>query len=643
MSEPGPLVEFLDKIAHGFWEISPTLPTYLHIIAAALFPIYTGAHASLSRPASAADPKKRKKGTGDGSSMGEEDDTDEDENLNANSRMEGLSPMDAIMFPLLAGITLAGLYFLIKWMEDPELLNKLLTWYFSVLGIFSVGRLLGDIFGVLISFVFPSRWSDGQAVWRFKNAKKRAESRFPSLGGGQSPNENKFYRTHASPFPGLFSSISLPLKVNDAFWTVRIFLTEKWSLLAHSRGKLVMKLKFGMNDVAGLVIGFLTVGAYSLISKSWWLTNLMGFGFSYGALQLISPTTFWTGSLVLMALFLYDVYFVFFTPLMVTVAKSLDIPIKLLFPRPADGDLEPSLAMLGLGDIVLPGMMIGLALRYDLYLFYLRKQVKKTSLPEEDTATLNSDEDGAIATSIEIVKPKYFSAYGGWGERFWTRSHLNHTASKHAEGGRFPKIYFYSSVVGYVIGMLTTLGVMHFADHAQPALLYLVPGVLGALWGTALVRGEVGLMWNFSEAEGDDEMGKTSILSVETATKRAERAATNLTRGGADAEVSVEGENRQSTGSASRSGATRLERDREIFSLSLTAPPLNHPPGLAKASPKVPTLEDALREASELQLGSSTSVPISAEDFLSPGMHRRTNAPNIQKNAQPIEKRRRVV
>jgi minor histocompatibility antigen H13 len=51
---------------------------------------------------------------------------------------------------------------------------------------------------------------------------------------------------------------------------------------------------------------------------------------------------------------------------------------------------------------------------------------------------------------------------------------------------------------------------MRIWDHGQPALLYLVPGVLGTLWGTALVRGEWKLMWEYTEdgsldVEGDGE------------------------------------------------------------------------------------------------------------------------------------------
>ncbi len=40
------------------------------------------------------------------------------------------------------------------------------------------------------------------------------------------------------------------------------------------------------------------------------------------------------GALLLTGLFFYDIFWVFGTPVMVSVAKSLDAPIKLLFPRP---------------------------------------------------------------------------------------------------------------------------------------------------------------------------------------------------------------------------------------------------------------------------------------------------------------------
>lgn len=51
----------------------------------------------------------------------------------------------------------------------------------------------------------------------------------------------------------------------------------------------------------------------------------------------------------------------------VSVAKNFDAPIKLLFPRlgEVEGGKRP-FAMLGLGDIVIPGIFVALVLRYDV-------------------------------------------------------------------------------------------------------------------------------------------------------------------------------------------------------------------------------------------------------------------------------------
>ncbi len=49
----------------------------------------------------------------------------------------------------------------------------------------------------------------------------------------------------------------------------------------------------------------------------------------------------------------------------VSVAKNFDAPIKLLFPRAAAPGVEKPFSMLGLGDIVIPGVFVALLLRYD--------------------------------------------------------------------------------------------------------------------------------------------------------------------------------------------------------------------------------------------------------------------------------------
>ena len=50
---------------------------------------------------------------------------------------------------------------------------------------------------------------------------------------------------------------------------------------------------------------------------------------------------------------------------MLTVAKSIDAPIKILFPT--DWSADPAkFSLLGLGDIVIPGIFMAMCLRYDI-------------------------------------------------------------------------------------------------------------------------------------------------------------------------------------------------------------------------------------------------------------------------------------
>ena len=69
---------------------------------------------------------------------------------------------------------------------------------------------------------------------------------------------------------------------------------------------------------------------------------------------------------MLCGLFVYDVFWVFGTEVMVSVAKGLDAPIKILFPK-ALGVKPLPVSMLGLGDVVMPGLLLCFVMRYDAY------------------------------------------------------------------------------------------------------------------------------------------------------------------------------------------------------------------------------------------------------------------------------------
>ena len=195
-----------------------------------------------------------------------------------------------------------------------------------------------------------------------------------------------------------------------------------------------------------MCIGFLaSVQWYR--SEHYLLNNAIGISVSVQAISFINPGSYFTAALLLVLLFFYDIFWVFGTDVMATVAKGLNVPIKLIFPRPA---ISPHPSMLGLGDIVLPGIYIALLLRFDVFR-------KSKSIQSQN----NSE---------------------GW--NFGIIS-------------GFP--YFWVSLLGYTLSMGTCLVVMFVFEHAQPALLYLVPGVLIPILVQSLFNQDHSLLWKYDE------------------------------------------------------------------------------------------------------------------------------------------------
>ena len=65
-------------------------------------------------------------------------------------------------------------------------------------------------------------------------------------------------------------------------------------------------------------------------------------------------------SVLLWLLFAYDIFMVFKSDMMITVAKNLNVPIKLILP------FKDKPSIIGLGDIVLPGVLVAWALKFDI-------------------------------------------------------------------------------------------------------------------------------------------------------------------------------------------------------------------------------------------------------------------------------------
>jgi hypothetical protein len=86
----------------------------------------------------------------------------------------------------------------------------------------------------------------------------------------------------------------------------------------------------------------------SLLAMFWIVDECM----AMQGIAMINLGSTTNGLILLWGLFLYDIFWVFCTPVMVAVATNIDGPIKLLF---RSGTVK-KFNMLGLGDIVIPGV-----------------------------------------------------------------------------------------------------------------------------------------------------------------------------------------------------------------------------------------------------------------------------------------------
>lgn len=89
----------------------------------------------------------------------------------------------------------------------------------------------------------------------------------------------------------------------------------------------IINYKFSSHDLVSLACCLL-VGAWYLLQKHWVANNLFGLAFAINAVELLHLNNVVTGCILLSGLFIYDIFWVFGTDVMVTVAKSFEAPIK---------------------------------------------------------------------------------------------------------------------------------------------------------------------------------------------------------------------------------------------------------------------------------------------------------------------------
>lgn len=197
--------------------------------------------------------------------------------------------------------------------------------------------------------------------------------------------------------------------------------------------------------------------AYGAVDTNWLALDIVGINLAVFYSRMFVVPRFLYALVLLTGLFVYDVTMVFRTNLMMNAATKLNVPVKLLIPSLVDGKL--SMAFIGLGDIVVPSAFARLCLEYDYAKYYAN------------------------------------------GEAFHYKRPV-------------PRKFFWSAIVGYVLGLVATNVALHVYNVGQPALLYIVPSMvfthLVTSWAQHdfkwwLYRGEFPRLTEEEEDDEDDD------------------------------------------------------------------------------------------------------------------------------------------
>lgn len=219
---------------------------------------------------------------------------------------------------------------------------------------------------------------------------------------------------------------------------------------------------FNGSMLFSLVLSALTTGLYIWSPEDWLIRNVVSMNLAVWAISQLTLKNLKTGVLILSTLFFYDVYFVFGTRVMVTVATSIDLPLKLSLPSKFNTVLNNfEFSILGLGDVVLPGIFIALCYKYDIWRWHY----------------LNTD------TEFHLLNWCYI--------------------------GR----YFFTAVIGYILALVACMSALTVFGTAQPALLYIVPFMLASTLTVAWISGDLSQFWSFQYdiiELGENKLNKTS-------------------------------------------------------------------------------------------------------------------------------------
>lgn len=282
-------------------------------------------------------------------------------------------------------------------------------------------------------------------------------------------------------------------------------------------------------QVLGAVIGFaLAFEDVRAGHQDFTLNNLIAVCIVSDFLSVIGFGSFKACATALAGLLCYDAFWVFKSEdvigknVMMTVAtnQSFNGPFKLLFPRfedvlnPLPIDAYP-FSLLGLGDIAIPGLLCALMLRYDASRAVdLRARANAAASAFMDIFETEEAEVASTPNRFDGEKDSEFESDGyrsGIGKRAGDAAFFaydddlksNDDASIAIPSSLSGRAFFSASLSAYLIGLLVAVSANILTGEGQPALVYLVPIVLGVVAYTANARGESERVFEFVDERKD--------------------------------------------------------------------------------------------------------------------------------------------
>eukprot|EP01024_Parvocaulis_polyphysoides_P017632 TRINITY_DN17790_c2_g2_i4.p1 TRINITY_DN17790_c2_g2~~TRINITY_DN17790_c2_g2_i4.p1 ORF type:complete len:502 (-),score=66.56 TRINITY_DN17790_c2_g2_i4:231-1736(-) len=290
-----------------------------------------------------------------------------------------------------------------------------------------------------------------------------------------------------------------------------VFNIPKWLLEEENDNA---EVKSSPLDFVSLAIG-IGLATIELVSHHSYFTlsNMVACLVAADIMGLIGLKSFRVATVLLFGLLFYDVFWVFASPtvvgenVMLTVATSdmLQGPTRLMFPKALGSGGEAAsfpFAILGLGDVAVPGLLGCLALRFDgsrAVDFVGRARSSATAMGEAlKNLPIGVTDKQAVEEAADAAE-QAFEKFADQEQRQREGSNEDEVALPVSELVMEQRNYFAAVMVAYNVGLTMAFTANNITGLGQPALLYLVPCTLLAVILLSINRKEFRRVWTFDD------------------------------------------------------------------------------------------------------------------------------------------------